>query len=168
MTIKAAPKPSAQFIQQYNRLKKDGLTERELTSLMVRAQKEIATSPKPHEAAKMFTAQVKGWVKKGEAEPYGTAEMAGWVFKGAADAKAIAVGVKALKANAAALQAKSPALKTVDFKSLARADFGDTAFLAVKDTHGRDLGASDPRAKALKAALGSGFASVNVGAPAGD
>jgi hypothetical protein len=60
MTLKIAPKPSAQFLRQYDTLKKDGLTERELTSLMVRAQKEIATSARPHEAATMFTAQVKG------------------------------------------------------------------------------------------------------------
>jgi hypothetical protein len=104
-------------------------------------------------------------VKKGEAERYGTAEMAGWVFKGAADAAAIAVGVKALRATAAGLQAKSLALKRVDFTSLSRADFGDAAFLAVKDTKGKDVLASDPRAKALKAALGPSFAAITVGAP---
>jgi hypothetical protein len=158
-------KPSSTFTRTYNQLKPGGLNEQEVTKLLSQAQKEISQSDKPHTLAKVYEKEVKGWVKKGIAEKYGTAEMGGWILKTTADTKAIKDGAKFLKANAAALQAKHPELKTLDLKSTRFADFGDAGYLAVNDSSGKAVLDTDPRAKKLKQLLGPEFKSVTVGTP---
>ncbi len=159
----AAIKPSTAFVNTYNKLKANGLNEKEVTTLLNKAQKEISKSKTPHALAKVYATEVKGWIKKGIAEKAGTAEMGGWLLTTAADSKAINDGVKYLKANGKALQTKHPSLKTLDFKSAKYADFGDAGYLAINDVNGKPIKDNDARAKLLHKLLGAEFKGVAVG-----
>jgi hypothetical protein len=161
--IKPSIKPSPAFISSFNKFKKDGLNEKETTSLLNQAQKEIGKSKTPHALAKAYTAEVKGWVKTGLVEKHGMAEMGGWILKSTADAKVIHDGAKFLRANAKALQAKNPGLKDLDLSTAKHADFGDSGFLSVNDKKGSPLKDTDPRAKLLQKAMGAEFKNISIG-----
>ncbi len=166
-TIKPALKPSAAFVSSFNKLKKDGLNEKEVTTLLNQAQKEIEKSKTPHALAKTYAKEVQGWMKKGLAEKHGTAEMGGWILTVTADSKAINDAAKLLKSSAKDLVAKNPSLKDINFASAKYADFGDAGYLAISDKKGQPLKDNDPRAKLIQKILqkqvSSEFKNIAVG-----
>ncbi|MBL9039305.1 MAG: hypothetical protein JNG84_12375 [Archangium sp.] len=159
----ASVKPSAQFVASFNKMKKNGLTEKEVTALGAQASKDIAKSSKPRELAEVYAKEVKGWVAKGLTKAEGTPEMLPYSFQGAADAKLIRDAVKYVKANAAALVAKYPGLKNIDFSKTTMNSGGDGNFLEIRTKAGVAIGESEPTAVLLKKALGKDYKDVMIG-----
>ncbi|MBL9038554.1 MAG: hypothetical protein JNG84_08590 [Archangium sp.] len=156
-------KASAAFETLFTKVKPNKITEGELTKLMAQAEKDIKAAADPRDAARMYTARFAKMGTDGLAAKAGTLEMAGWSFENTADVALIEKGAATLKASSTQLVRANPTLRTIDFTSLKLADQGDSFLMSIKDTAGKELLSTDPRAKLLQKLLGQQYKSISFG-----